>query len=139
MGPNRGFRARLMRAIHAEGKRRGLDHDALHAICLQQFQARSMADLSDAQLSGWYRHWTGKLLKSRAPRPVAGANDDLQLVSGEEMIDLSQQAAVRGLSHEGLINFIRRQLRGREVVRTRGDYRRVVRGLRAMNRREHLI
>lgn len=138
MGPEHALRARLMRAIHAEGKRRKLDHDALHDLVEARFGVRSMAAMKTEDLLALYKGWTGHGLRSRAAKPARGeaATSRLRMVSSEEMISLEMEFAKRGLGDEGKRNFVRRQLRGRDQVRTRGDWTRVMAPLRAMNRRE---
>ncbi len=138
MGKNSGYRARLFKAIHAEAAKRRIDHDGLHDVCSERFGVRSMSDLSDVQLHALYRAWTGKQLKRRASLPRRGADPvrDMQMVSGEEAIMLEQEYAKRGWGKETSRNFVRRQLRGREEIRTYKDWRRVFQGVRAMNRRE---
>ncbi|MDE2097837.1 MAG: hypothetical protein KGL39_11360 [Patescibacteria group bacterium] len=136
MGPNAGFKNRLMRAIHAEGKKRGIDHDGLHDLCRENYGVKSMSELSGEQLYGWYHGWTKKGLRSRTKvRPWGGA-DDCRLVGGEQLIELAQEFAKRGWGQQTQNNFIRRQLKGRDIIRTEHDWRIVIRGVRAMNRRD---
>lgn len=141
MGPEKALRARLMRAIHGEGARRRLDHDALHDLVLARFGVKSLADVKTEDLLALYKGWTGHGLKSRAQKPSRGEGEvaRLRMVSGEEMIALAQAFAARGLGEDGQRNFIRRQLRGRDQVRTRGDWTRVMAPLRAMNRRDAIV
>lgn len=140
MGPEKALRSRLMRAIHAEGARRRLDHDALHDLVEAKFAVRTMAAVETKDLLALYKGWTGHGLKSRAQKPSRGetAVARMQMVSAEEAIALEMEFARRGLGDDGKKNFIRRQLRGRDQVRTRGDWVRVIAPLRAMNRRENV-
>ena len=137
-----GYRARLFRALHAEARKRGLDHDALHDLCTSHMPVHSMGNLSDAQLAGLYRQWTGKSLRTRAPLPRRGEAakqaSAAQIISPDELADLDAQFARRNLSGPERANFIRRQLRGRDQLRTRADWIRVIAPLRAMNRRDRL-
>jgi hypothetical protein len=137
MGPKSGYRARLFRALHVEGVKRGLDHQALHAMFASSFGLRTMADATDAQLLGVYRQWTGKTLKYRGQLPRRNESPDAEMVSRADIEDLDQEFAKRGLAGNGRAEFIRRQLRGRDLIRTRKDYTRVMGGLRAMNRRDN--
>jgi hypothetical protein len=49
---------------------------------------------------------------------------------------MEAEFAKRNLGTESKRAFIRRQLRGRDVLRTRGDVVKVTAGIRAMNRRD---
>ena len=137
-----GYRARLFKGLHAEGVKRGMDHDGLHDLCCREFVVRSMGDATDHQLEGLYRRWTGHTIKGRAKLPRRGeaakAAAAGQMVSAEEIVMLEAEFALRNLGEEGRANFVRRQLRGREQVRTRADWMRVITPLRAMNRKDGL-
>jgi hypothetical protein len=135
-GPKSGFRGRLFAAVHAEGAKRGFDHDGLRDLFHTNYGTRSLAQATDAQLLAVYRGWTGKTLKYMGKLPRRAEGQDLQIVSGADLSDLAQEFAVRGLGEEGKAAFIRRQLRGRDVIRTRRDFVRVMAGVRAMNRRD---
>ncbi len=137
MGKHSGFRTRLYRAIHAEASKRGIDHDGLRDICAMRCGAKRMSDMTDAQLHGLYRSWTGRELRQRAKLPRRGRDPlaDGQMVASEEMIALEQEFAKAGWDEAAQKTFIRRQLKGRETVRTRGDWKRVLCGVRAINRR----
>jgi hypothetical protein len=138
MGPKSGYRNRLFKAIHAEALKRGLDHDAVHEMCAREFGAESMSSLTDGQLLTIYRGWTGHGLKRKAALPTRGELDALApvMAAPEDLQMMDAEFAKRGLGAEGKQAFIRRQLRGREVLRTRRDVVRVTAGLRAMNRRD---
>lgn len=141
MGPRSGLRTRLFRAIHAEAVKRRMDHDALHDLCVSGFRVHSMSELTDEQLTSLYKGWTGHGIRTKAKLPKKGEAErapEVQMVSGEDLIRLDQEFAKRGMGAEGKRNFVRRQLGGREVIRTRRDYARVFNGVRAMNRREKL-
>ena len=127
-----------MRAIHAEAQKRGIDHDGLRDICRIRHDVQSVSDMSDAHLMGLYRSWTGKSLKRRAELPRRGADPvaDLRMVSGSELEDLAREFAMRGWGPDTQRNFVRRQLKGRETIRTHRDWKRVIVGVRAITRRE---
>lgn len=135
-GPKSGYRGRLFKAVHAEAEKRRMDHDALHDLVCSQFSVHSMSEATDPQLLGLYRQWTGKTLKYRGKLPQRNESSDLEMVSGEDLIGLDQEFAKRGITGDGRANFIRRQLRGRDQIRTRKDFVRVMGGIRAMNRRD---
>ena len=138
-GLTAGYRKRLFSAVHAEGAKRKIDHDALHDIVCARFGVHSMADVTDAQLAGLYHEWTGHGLKRRAALPRKGEAGrktlEAQIVSGEELIALGQEFAKRGIGEAGRGDFVARQPRGRREIRTRRDWVKVIGGLRAMNRR----
>jgi len=137
-GPQKGYRIRLFHAIHAEAAKRKLDHDALHDMMVERFKVRSMSELSDKQLETVYHGWTGKGLKRAGKLPKRGelAKQGDEIVSPADLEMLAQEFAKRELGADGQRNFVRRQLHGREEIRTRKDIVRVLGGLRAMNRRE---
>jgi hypothetical protein len=141
MGVDR-TRVRLMRAVHAEGLKRGLDHEALRDVCRQKFNTGSMGDLSDTQLRKIYRDWTGRTLGRSAavvlPKRGHAKQGGLEMVSGEELELLERAFARRAWGPDTKREFIRRQLGGREQIRTRADFHRVFSGVRAMNRRNGL-
>lgn len=132
-------RARLMGGIHAEGLKRGFDHDGLRGVCRVKFGVESMAALNEVQLAGWYRDWTGKSLKrggGKLPGKGYGKAGELELVSGDDLAALGNEFARRGWGPETQANFIRRQLGSRHQIRTRRDWWKVFAAVRAMNKRE---
>jgi len=133
-------RSKLFRAVHAEAAKRGLDHDGLREVCRGQFGVHSMGDLTEQQLEGLYRNWTGhKLRRKRTtslPKRGYARSGEIELVSGEDLETLGRAFAARGWGLETQHAFIRRQLGGREQIRTRLDFHRVFSGVRAMNRRD---
>jgi hypothetical protein len=141
MGPGKAFRAKLFRALHSEAVKRKMDHDALHDFCAQEMGVKSMSDLTEHQMAALYRQWTGKTIKRRATLPKVGEAADggpEQLISGDEIMALDAEFAKRDLRDKGRAAFVRRQLRGRDEIRTRRDYAKVMGGLRAMNRKAGL-
>lgn len=139
MGVKSGYRNRLFRAVHAEAKKRKMDHDALHDMCRTRFGATSMSALTDAQLQTIYSDWTGHGLKRRAPLPKrgeVGTKALMVMATPEDLEMMEAEFAKRNLGTESKRAFIRRQLRGRDVLRTRGDVVKVTAGIRAMNRRD---
>lgn len=141
MGPKSGLRNRLFRAVHAEAKTRHLDHDALHDMCREKFGAASMSSLTEGQLLTIYRELTGHGLKRRVPLPARGevsAAAPAVMATAADLELFESECARRSLGKEGQRNLIRRQLRGRTVLRTRRDVVRVTAAVRAMNRRDGL-
>jgi hypothetical protein len=119
-----------------------MDHDALREACKNAYDIHSLADMSEPDLMALYQGWTGKTLRrKRAALPkkgdaAEGAVD--QMISGEELTALDAEFAKRSFGREARTNFIRRQLQGRDTIRTRRDFAKVFHGVRAMNRREGL-
>jgi len=136
MGTDSGFKTRMLRAIHAEAKKRGLDHDALHDLCVARCGVGSMSEMTGQQLHSLYHQWTGKALRRRAPLPTNKPVEDGQMIGTEELITLAQEFAKRDWGPETQANFTKRQLRGRSKIRTRGDWTKVLQGIRALNKRD---
>jgi hypothetical protein len=137
-GVQSGYRNRLFRAVHVEGQKRGFDHDALRDLCAERYGVHSMSALTDGQLAAVYHSWTGKGLRRRAALPQRGEALKAKaetIVSGEELLELDREFATRGLGESGRLAFIRRQLRGRDQIRTRKDWVKIITPLRRMNRR----
>jgi hypothetical protein len=132
-----GYRAKLFRAVHAEAAKRKIDHDGLHDIVKARFGNRSMGDCTDRQLLLLYKDWTGKGLKREAKLPRRGerVTGGLTFVSNLELAELDGIYAQLDWSAEQRQAFVRRQLRGRESIRTRGDWTAVLFGARAILRR----
>ena len=138
-------RTRVMRALHAEGAKRGLDHEGLREMCRGKFGVASMGDLDLAQAASLYKDVTGTefLVAGRGPAPRVklpergyAARGETQIVSGGELELLERAFAKRGWGPATKLAFIRRQLGGREQIRTRADFQKVFRGVQAMNRRD---
>ncbi len=136
-------RIRLLRAVHAEGKKRGLDHDGLRDVCRLTFGVGSMKELGEEELKALYHDWTGRGLRRRTELPRRGKGEGSTtlavMASGEDLETLAAAFAARGWGKETQRQFIRRQLSGREVIRRRGDFWRVFSGVRAMNRRDAVV
>jgi hypothetical protein len=129
-----------MRAIHAEGAARKLDHSDIRDICRAKFGVQSMAELNNGQLQTLYKDWTGRGLRGvkreKTPLQRGYAQGKLEMVSPAELETLERAFAARQWGPETKRAFIRRQLKGREAIRTRADFARVFRGIQAMNRRD---
>ncbi len=135
---NSPVRLRLYRALHSEAAKRGLDHSDLHEICRARFGVDSMRAATDAQLQQIYAEWTGRRIKRTSALPARGGGDQrlIEMVTGDDIETLARAFALRGWDAETQRNFVRRQLGGREQIRTRADFWRVFSGVRAMNRRD---
>jgi hypothetical protein len=133
------YRTRLFKAIHAEGVKHGFDHDALRDWAKNTHAGvKSMADLTDGQLLGMYKSLTGGKTLRRYGK-LAGRGEmpsaDSQLVSTEDLASLDQEFVLAGFDAITKLSLIRRQLNGREVIRTRGDLVRVAAAVRAIRNR----
>lgn len=137
-----GLRARLFRALHAEGLKRGFDHEGLRDLCRERFDIESMGSLDIDQLQRMYRGFAGRWFPTRKRKPLPkrgyAKSGELEIVSGDHLETLARAFAMRGWGKETQRTFIRRQLGGREQIRTTRDFQRVFRGVQAMNRREGL-
>ena len=115
MAPKAGFRNRLFRAVHAEARKRRMDHDAIHDMCREKFGAESMSKLTDGQLLTIYRDWTGHGLKTKAALPKRGEVGTKELAvmaTAGDLEMLEAEFAKRGLGPDGKRSFIKRQLNG---------------------------
>jgi len=134
-------RTAVMRALHAEGAKRGLDHEGLREMCRGRFGVASMGDLDLAQAASLYKDLTGTEFlvrerpKVKLPERGYAARGETQIVSGGELELLERACAKRGWGPATKLAFVRRQL-GRDQIRTRADFQRVFRGVQAMNRRD---
>ena len=142
------IRTRLLRGFHGEGKRRGLDHDGMRDVAADRFGVSSMAALKLEQMQAWYRDWTGRAFRPKRRRIVdaarrkaagkagrTGAEDKVvHLASGEDLDLLGEYAARLGWGKQTLGSFIRRQLQGRETIRTVGDLNKVLWPMKRMAR-----
>lgn len=136
MGKEKAFRAKVFRALHAEALKRGIDHDGLREI----FRTRSLSEVPTqtlvAQMRGWGKGMRASALPRKGYGKKAEAAGEIEMVSGEDLVLLGDAFQRRGWTHEQQRNFIRRQLGGREIVKTRGEFHKVFSGVRAMNRRD---
>jgi hypothetical protein len=135
---------RLFRAIHAEAAKRGMDHDALRDLCREHFGVHSMGQVTESQLAGLYKSWTGHQFRSGTkapPLPKRGyaRGTDTTLVSGGDIERLGRAFARLGWGEATQRAFVERQLRGRHEIRTRRDFWIVFSGLRAMQRRRPMV
>ncbi len=126
-------RAKLIRALHAEGRKRGMDHDALRDM----FRVPSLSTVPVDELERTLKGWTGKGLRRNTPLPRRGYGSStfVELAGLDEFTTLVNAFAIAQMDSEAQKSFIRRQLRGREAIRTVADFHKVFSGLRAMNRR----
>lgn len=129
-------RAKLLRAIHAEGRKRGMDHDALRDM----FKVPSLSKVSIDEMERTLKGWTGKGVRRSKPLPRAGYGKSstlTELVGLEDFTTLANAFAIAQMDSKAQKAFISRQLCGRDTVRTVADFHRVFSGLRAINRRRN--
>ena len=145
---------KLLRAVHAEAAKRDLDHDALHAQAVERFGVDSIAVLTEQQLRELFRGLAGRPYRAKHPgvrgnerrqaAGTAGRNKGQAADGGKEVVHLATTADVQlcydaayaiGWDQERLISFIRRQLKGKEQIRTLAECNKVLWPLKAMGRR----
>ena len=141
----------------ARGARRSakkdLDHDALHAQAVERFSVDSIAVLTEEQLRELFRGLAGRPFRAKHPgvrgkqrRQAAGmAGRKGPAAEGEKkVVHLATTADVEmvydaayaiGWDQKRLISFIRRQLEGKETIRTLAECNKVLWPLKAMGRR----
>ena len=134
-------RSTLLRALHAEGRKHRLDHDALHDLAAEHFGSASLSTLDATQLGSLFQRISGRdfrlkqdKLRSRALRKAAGTegrkdgNPKLQTLVSPDQVEMLYQVAYGklGWSQATLKTFIRRQLKGRDQIRTVGDLNRIL-------------
>lgn len=130
------LRVRVLGALHSEGAKRGLSHIDLRECA----GCESLAALSDEQLLAAFEALTGKRfrvwhpgIRSKERRQAAGTAGHkgtketvAHLVSPDDMRMLYDAAYSKlGWDHERLRGFIRRQLGGRDQIRTLADFNKV--------------
>lgn len=141
-------RARFLRGLHAEARKRGLSHDDLHELVARKFRVDSLSKLTEKQLREWYREFTGKGFKHRgvpagsrawasgnAGRRGPGQQKVVELVNGDDLAMLANLAAQIGWSVSALHVFIERQI-GRRAIRTMAEFNRVLWPMKAIARRK---
>lgn len=141
---------KYLRALHARGRERGLDHEGLRDIAQQRFSADSLSKLSDEQVRKMLTGLGPTSRTSRAARAERrnaqgnhgrrdydASGDTVQLVSGRERQMLAEAAALRGWSDESLEKFCLRQIK-RVAPRTMVEFNKVFWALKSMNRRDGL-
>lgn len=133
MGKEKGYRNRVMRALHAEAAKRKIDHDGLRDL----FRVRSLSTVETGEIVKVLNSWGKRMRQSVLPRKgYAAAGGAVEMVSGEDLTLLGDAFQRAGWGENQQRAFIRRQLGGRETIRTRKDFHRVFSGMRAINRRE---
>lgn len=134
MGKEKAYRSRLFKALHAEGKKRGFDHEALREL----FNCHSLSAVATEDLQKCLLSWGKKMRRTALPRKgyVAKAKQSgqIELIGGKDLTLLGDAFQKRGWTDAQQRNFIRRQT-GHETIRTRADFHKVFSGVRAMNRR----
>ena len=146
---------KLLRAVHAEAAKKDLDHHALHAQAVECFGVDSIAVLTEQQLRDLFRGVAGRPYRAKHPgvrgnerRQAAGMAGRKKAPGGadvdEKVVHLATTADVQlcydaayaiGWDRERLMSFIRRQLGGRETIRTLAECNKVLWPLKAMGRR----
>lgn len=140
-------RALIMRALHAEGAKKGLSHEDLREAA----GVASLSALSQDDLEAVFEKIAGRKfrakhggLKSKARRRAAGLAggkrdpqpDVMVLVSAAELAMLDRLCDRMGWTRERLDGFIRRQLGERGRIRTVAEFNKVFQPLRIIWRRQ---
>lgn len=146
---------RVLRAIFAAARERGVTHEELHDTIWISWQKRSLKDLTAEQAGLLIDGLRGKQAQPRrehrrsfAPgrrdamsahgrRDYDASGDPAYLVNAREIEMLREAAELRGWGEATLRNFIARQI-GRNDIRTMAEFNKVFWALKAMNRREGL-
>jgi hypothetical protein len=134
-----------LRAIYAEGRRRGLDNDDLHDSILSGLAQNSIArktgsfsDLTYTEAQRAIQRLKGRdftpLRTRQHQRQTAGIN---QVITDEQQQLIADLASQRNWSAQTLITFCKRQC-GHYPLRTTKDANKVIEPLKAMNKRENL-
>ena len=58
----------ILRALHAEGRKRGLDHGALHDLAAEYFGVDSLARLSEPQAHSLFKRVAGRGFQGKKDR-----------------------------------------------------------------------
>ncbi len=143
-------RAKLVRALHAEARKRGWGHADLHDEAAERFGAASISALSDEQIKDWFLAMTGRMFRAKhsgiadkrrrqaagtAGRKTAAAKTNVVHLASADDVELLYQVAYKiGWDKQRLKGFIRRQLKGRETIRTLADLNKVLWPLKRMAR-----
>lgn len=137
--PAREKTTNQVRAIHAEARKHGLDHDTLHDLIESVTKrTRSIAALTHKEALAVIRQLKGKgfvpLRTLQYRRQQAGVQ---QLVQPTQLTLIAELASQRGWSAEALQSFCQRQCK-RTRPRTTTDANKVIEALKAMNQRDKL-
>ena len=146
----RQTKTRVMGALHAEGLKRGLSHQDLSEMAGQRYGVASMAALDDGQLRDLFLDLTGRLfhpkhpgMRNRQRRQAAGTagrkdgNPKLVEMAATADVEMVYQIGYSlGWTRQTIQTFIRRQLGGREQLRTMAEVNKVLWGLKAIARRK---
>lgn len=128
-----------VRAIFAEGRKRGLDHDQLRDVVESETRrTRSIAELTHREAEAVLRKLKGNGFVSLRTIQYHRKKQGVQQVVQQEQLDLiAALASQRHWPAETLLNFCKRQC-GHTKPRTTSEANKVIEGLKAMNRREEL-
>lgn len=133
-------RKKAMQALHAEGRKRGFDHQALRELAgvesLKSLKRAQIVELTN-RLRGGEGVGDRKARRRRglATRKAQSVGGVIELVDAKAIEIIRGLAEALGWSNERLEKFTARQLNGRTEIRTIGDANAVIRGMRAIYRR----
>ena len=146
----RQTRTKVMGALHAEAAKRDLSHQDLSEMAGKRYGVGSMSDLNEGKLRDLFRDLTGKPFRAKHPgmrnrqhRQAAGTagrkNANHKVVEMADATDVEmvyQLAYALGWTLQTIKTFIRRQLGGRDQLRTMADVNKVLWGLKAIAKRK---
>ena len=142
--------SKVMGALHAEAAKLGLSHQDLSEMAGQRYGVASMAALDDGQLRDLFLDLTGRVfhpkhpgMQNRQRRKAAGtagrkdaSNKVVEMAATVDVEMVYQLGYALGWTQQTIKTFIRRQLRGRDQLRTMADVNKVLWGLRAIAKRK---
>ena len=141
--PTRGNTG-LMRALHAAGRARKLDHDALHDLAEERYGVASLKDLSYYQITeflddlnkgeGAKPRWSAQrraMMANHGRKDYDHSQDPVQLIGEREKQMLRDAAEFGGWTEQGLERFCRRQC-GQAMPRTLAEFNKVFRPMKTM-------
>ena len=128
-----------VRAIFAEGRKRGLDHDQLRDVAESVTKrTRSIAELTHSEAAAVLKQLKGQDFVSLRTIQYRRQKKGVQQVVQQDQLNLiAALASQRRLTPRGLNQFCERTC-GHARPRTTVEANKVIEGLKAMNRREGL-
>lgn len=144
---------RVLRAIFAAAREKGITHEELHETIWISWQQRSLKDLTAEQAgllidglrgnkprqyhNGSFAAGRRRAMNEHGRKDHDARGDATYLVNAREMEMLREAATLRNWDDATLLKFIARQT-GREAIRTMTEFNKVFWPLKSMNRRDGL-
>ena len=131
-------RSAVMRALHAEGVKQGLDPEAVTELTGARFSVGSLSELDATKLGELFQQITGRSRRKAAG--TEGRKDSASKVA--TLVDPGDCEVLYRLAYGNLgwtdttlRRFIARQLKGREQIVTMGDLNKVLWAVKSMVRK----